>query len=985
MNDLGRHVGQQSEQQGQLLRIASFRPMILPHPSAWLGHLPFAAWIIQEVRPRTFVELGTHHGHSYFAFCQSVVEAGLRTQCFAVDTWSGDLQSGYYGEEVFSSVSGHNEKHYESFSYLLRMSFDEAASRFADGSIDLLHIDGLHGYDAVRHDFDTWLPKLAPGAVVMLHDTAMRAPGFGVRRFWEELIDSYPRHIEFRHACGLGVLQVGTGFARPQLPWLMPDAPERATILRYFEVLGAQQEERFALEMGRERIRNLEGEVDRLNGIIVQKEQDLKIADSAMADLVAREDEKSAKIAMLSETVAEGGAKIAALYASTSWRVTRPLRAVRTAITRIQRPAICAVTWIRDHGGMRGALDFALDVYRHEGLRAVLKRVGAVVGAPKARPVAGSEGYDRNDYAEWIRRYDALTDEAREGMRKDVQSFRDRPLISVIMPAYNSNRKWLEEAIASVQSQIYPHWELCIADDASTDRHVREMLQDWTRHDTRIRVVHREKNGHICAASNSALGLASGSWIALLDHDDVLHESALYWVAREIECEPEAGLIYTDEDKIDLSGGRTQPYWKSDWNRDLFYSHNMICHLGVYRKDIVMAVGGFREGLEGAQDYDLALRVIERLEPTQIRHIPRVLYHWRQHVGSTALSSTTKPYAMPAGTRALNDHFTRRGVAARAELTGEGYRVRYEISRPWPMVSLIILTKDRVDLLRRCVDSILTRTDYGPYEILVVDNGSSERETLEYLGELQRREAVRVVQDSGPFNFSALNNRAVLVARGSIVGLLNNDTEVISKKWLQEMVSFAVQEDVGAVGARLWYPDETLQHAGVILGIGGVAGHPHRRLPRWNKGFAGRADVCQSLSAVTAACLVVRKAVYEEVGGFNESDLPVAFNDVDFCLRVREAGYRNIWTPYADLYHYESATRGLDNRPDKRRRFSAETAYMKTRWGELLRRDPAYNPNLTLDFEDFSLAWPPRVELVAGEREVEDGRGLRTNARQMSG
>ena len=967
MNDLGPQVAQQCDQQGKLLHAASFAPTILPYPSAWLGHIPFAAWIIQEVAPQTFVELGTHHGHSYFAFCQAVVEARLRTQCFAVDTWGGDPQTGYYGEEVFARAKTHNERNYKHFSRFLRMPFDDAVAHFADGSIDLLHIDGLHSYEAVRHDFETWLPKLAPGAVVLLHDTAMRAPGFGVHRFWGELIDSYPRHIEFQHACGLGVLQIGGGPICANLKWLMQDAHERVDVLRYFEALGARQEERFALDSLRNHSKGLEDEIERLRAEVGGHKSALDLADVRITNLVERERNKDATISTLRQEIERQEAHIRALYTSTSWRLTQPLREMRAWLARIRDVGTHAIIWVRGRGGLQKAIRVTISTYRAHGLKGLRAKARSAVRKGCSGPVPGSDGNDRNDYAAWLTKYDCGTDEWRRAMRRDIEFFDRPPLVSVIMPTYNSNHKWLREAIASVQAQVYPYWELCIADDASTDPAVREILRDYAKSDARIKVVFRAENGHISVASNSALDIASGDWIALLDHDDRLHESALYWVAKEIMAEPECAIVYSDEDKIDIDGRRRDPYWKCEWNRDLFYSHNMISHLGVYRNDIVKKVGAFREGFEGAQDYDLALRCSEQVAPGQIRHIPRVLYHWRIHAGSTSQSSQAKPYAAVAGERALDEHLVRRGLKASARWIEYGYRVEYEIAKPCPMVSVIIPTRDRVDLLRKCVNSVLTRTAYELYEIVVVDNGSIERSTREFLDEIGENPKVRVVRDASPFNFSALNNRAVALADGDIIALLNSDIEVISPEWLCEMVSLAVQEDVGAVGARLWYPDETLQHGGVILGIAGVAGHSHRYLPRFNAGFFGRASLRQSLSAVTGACLVVRKTVYQEVGGLNERDLAIAFNDVDFCLRIRNAGYRNVWSPYAELYHHESASRGADTETDKRIRLVGETAFMKSQWGGLLMQDPAYSPNLTLDFEDFSLAWPPRIALVPEE------------------
>ncbi|CAN5349360.1 N/A [soil metagenome] len=610
-----------------------------------------------------------------------------------------------------------------------------------------------------------------------------------------------------------------------------------------------------------------------------------------------------------------------------------------------------AAQLVARHQGVAGTVRRAAGVCRESGLRGLWRAL------KNLRAHGGAAGMPL-DYRDWVARYDTLDAQARTALRERVQALPQLPLISVIMPTYNANPDWLREAIESVRSQLYPHWELCIADDASTDARTREVL-DAYRGDARIRAVRRPRNGHISAASNTALALAHGEWIALLDHDDVLKEDALFWIADCINRHPEARLIYSDEDKLDAGGMRCDPYFKSDWNPDLFYSQNMFCHLGAYHAALVRQVGGFRVGLEGAQDYDLVLRCIERIAPEQIRHVPRVLYHWRVHAQSTAAGADAKPYAQVAGERALSEHFERRGVCAKVEWAGSGYRTRYALPEAPPRVTLIIPTRNALALLRQCVDSIRMLTRYPNYEILIVDNGSDDPAALRYLDGLSALPDTAVLRIDSPFNYAALNNAAVAQCRGELVALVNNDIEVISPDWLCEMVSIALQPGVGAVGARLWYPDDTLQHGGIVLGIGGVAGHSHKGLPRGRSGYFGRADLIQSFSAVTAACLVVRRARYLAVGGLDEVNLKVAFNDVDFCLRLQEAGLRNVWTPYAELYHHESATRGTDVVPEKQRRFALEVAYMKHRWGIGLLRDRAYNPNLTLIAENFSLAWPP--------------------------
>ncbi|PKM12129.1 MAG: hypothetical protein CVV13_06490 [Gammaproteobacteria bacterium HGW-Gammaproteobacteria-3] len=570
-----------------------------------------------------------------------------------------------------------------------------------------------------------------------------------------------------------------------------------------------------------------------------------------------------------------------------------------------------------------------------------------------------------NNYAEWVKRYDTLSEKIVDSIKADIAGQTQWPKIAVLMPVYNTPKVLLEAAIDSVLAQVYPYWELCIADDCSDAPHIKAVLQRYGQRDARIKTVFRDCNGHISAASNSALNLVEADYVALLDHDDVLASDALYRIAQVIRQKPEVCLIYSDEDKLDNNGERYAPYFKPDWNPDLLLSHNFVCHLGVYKTGLVRNLGGFRSDYDGAQDYDLALRYVEQIDAGQIVHIPHILYHWRAAAGSTANGIHEKPYAQNAMQAVMQAALSRRGACAEVlahECLPGALRVRYALPDKPPLVSIVMPTRNGFTLLKRCVESILEKTDYPQYEIIIIDNGSDDIVTLRYLQRLQGHEKITVIRDDSPFNYAALNNRAVSTARGELLALLNNDLEVINPDWLTEMAALALRPDVGAVGAKLWYPNDTLQHGGVIVGLGGVAGHSHKHFPKGNPGFCGRLLLTQNLSAVTAACMVLRKSVYTEVGGFDETHLSVAFNDVDLCLRIREQGYWNVWTPYAQMYHYESATRGYEDTPEKQARFAREIDYMKTRWGESLLHDPAYNPNLTLDREDFSLAWPPRTK-----------------------
>ncbi|WP_322527545.1 glycosyltransferase family 2 protein [Salinicola sp. LHM] len=560
----------------------------------------------------------------------------------------------------------------------------------------------------------------------------------------------------------------------------------------------------------------------------------------------------------------------------------------------------------------------------------------------------------RKSYRQWLVQQPMLS---ADRIAHQLAAFSYRPLISILLPTYDPAPEDLERCIESVLAQRYPHWQLCIADDASTDSRVRETLSRYAERDSRIEVVFRPTNGHICAASNSALARARGEYVALLDHDDRLVPEALYHVVEALQEQPQAELLYSDEDKVDGFGERYDPHFKPAWNPDLLLGQNYISHLGVYRTSRVRAIGGFRQGFEGSQDHDLTLRFCTGLAVDRIVRIPRVLYHWHAGQGSTAAAAVEKRYTAGAGLRAVQDHLDRHTAGARAEpgKYPNTYRIRWPLPDPAPLVSLLIPTRDQVSILRPCVEALLERTRYSRLEVLILDNGSTCRETLAFLGEIARDARVRVLQWPYPFNYSAINNFGVRHARGDILGLINNDIEPINEEWLEEMVSQACREEIGCVGAKLYYPDGTVQHGGVLLGVGGVAGHAHKYFSRHEPGYFSRLHLAQNFSAVTAACLVVRKSLFDAVGGLDEENLAVAFNDVDFCLKVREAGYRNLWTPFAELYHHESVSRGADDTSTKRLRATREADYMRRRWHHRLFDDPAYHPSLTLTYEDFSL------------------------------
>ena len=556
-------------------------------------------------------------------------------------------------------------------------------------------------------------------------------------------------------------------------------------------------------------------------------------------------------------------------------------------------------------------------------------------------------------YPNWLARNEVLDIEA---MTQEIATFHYQPKISIAMPVYNVEEKWLRLCIDSILNQVYTNWELCMADDASTDPNVKKILTEYQQLDERIRVVFREQNGHISEATNSALAIATGEFVALLDNDDELAINAFYEVVKVLNENPELDLIYSDEDKIDMDGNRSDPAFKPDWSPDLLLGTNYISHLGVYRRSILEEIGGFLKGYEGSQDYDLVLRFTEKTTKERIKHIPKVLYYWRMLPTSTAVDQGSKGYAFEAGLRAVQDALVRRGINGHATHgAANGLYDVYDIESE-KLVSIIIPTKNGYKDVQRCVSSIIEKTTYQNYEIIMADNGSTDPKMHELYAEFEQQLPGRFFVESIdiPFNFSTINNRAAKKAHGEYLLFLNNDTEVITENWLTLMVSFAQQERIGCVGAKLLYPNNTVQHAGVILGLGGVAGHGHYGYPHGDLGYFGRLAINVNYSAVTAACLLMKKADFDAVGGFEEA-FTVAFNDVDLCLKVQALGRDNVWLHEAELYHFESQTRGYDDKGKKKKRFEQEKVMMEEKWGPLIENDPFYNPNLTRDIPNFSL------------------------------
>jgi GT2 family glycosyltransferase len=664
------------------------------------------------------------------------------------------------------------------------------------------------------------------------------------------------------------------------------------------------------------RLAQQEARIDQLEHDLHQMEVDRNRAKAELAHVQAERDH------FLAATTENIYKSVSADYQnSASWRVSKPLRRL--------------MAWRRG----QKFVEVAVQKPEVEALIPPWERPGYSI--EKAWQAAPEEDFDRSDYAEWLRRYDNPTAEEIASLTAEAQVLAAQPgapafsLLMALERAHEPlNLQRLKEAVASVQAQMYPKWELLIAVPSQLDAAMRDALDGMVAADLRIKRVYASADQGLLDA---AFGLATGDWVvafAASEAMNIIAKQAINTTARIIFKGEKCGIIYTDSDKIIAPDfERAAPDFKPDWNLDLFLSsgsvQNYTQDLCFFKMSLVRELGGFGNGSDSG--FEMISRAIARKEPLQIHHIPQVLVHVRQtSVGVETIVPHKMQYVLPAVP---------------------------------PLVSLIIPTKNNVALLRQCIDSILSKTSYPNYEILVVDNGSDQPETLDYLKMLTTNPKIRVIRDNYAFNYSALNNYAATFAKGEVLALVNDDIEVgdaASSDWLTEMVGHALRPGVGAVGARLWYPNQTLQHAGMVL-VGGVARHIHKRLPKGEAGFNGRAVLTQNFSAVTGACLVVKKVLFEQLGGLNDQELAVGFNDVDFCLKLGEAGFRNVWTPYAELIHHESATRGQDNSPEKQRRAEKELRYMRKRWGDKLHIDPAYNPNLSDGRDDMSFAWPPRT------------------------
>jgi len=838
-------------------------------------------FMIDLVRPKILVELGTYTGVSYSAFCQAVKKLGIDTRCYGIDTWEGDPQTGFYGTDVLTDLRDHHDPLYGSFSRLIQSTFDEAAKYFSNGSIDLLHLDGLHTYEAVRHDFETWLPKLSQRAVILLHDTNVRERDFGVWKLWEELSGRYPS-FSMTHGHGLGVLQVGK------------KCPEALNLL-----FGMRENE---IEGFRELFHQLGSKLE----VQIEKEQAVRALSAQVA-------EKEQRVQALS-------ASVAALNTSRAWKMALLFRRIREV-------------WLPAGTRRNKSLELT---YRSFG---VLRKQGPLVllGKIKNRFVGQSQKLNRPpiDYQTWILENEPHEAELME-QQKSSKRFSYRPLISILAPVYNTPDDILRATIQSVVNQTYDKWELCLVDGHSEGPGVKEVLNKWARIDKRVRTKFLNQNLGISGNSNEALAMANGDFVALLDHDDLLAPFALFEVVKFLNKTSDCDMVYSDEDQIDSDGKRHTYFFKPDWSPDLLQCLMYTGHLSVYRRELIQSLDGFRSAFDLSQDYDLALRVTEKT--TRIGHIPKVLYHWRTLPGSAAAGG--KPYARISNLAALSSALSRRGYNAQVLEYPNANRVKFK-PKECRSISIIVPTDSKQNILA-CLSALLAKTDYENFEVLVVTNHDLAKHIAKkYAG----NPCVRTAVFDGPFNFSAKCNLGARQSTAEFLLFLNDDVQPLDPHWLEWLAGYFEQEGVGAVSPKMLYQDNTIQHAGMVTGVRGFIGTAFHAQPKDSGIYFGLAQCTRTVSALSAACLLIRKKVFDGVGGFDERNTPVAHSDFDLCFKIREAGFRLVYTPFTTMRHRGHVSVGEAERHGYKPSEKVDL-FLLRRWGALVSYDPYYTDNM---------------------------------------
>ncbi len=935
--------------------------------SAWTLHVPIAMLLIDLVRPAQFVELGTHTGLSYCAFCQAVKELGTDTRCYAVDTWQGEEHSGLYGAEILIDLQAHHDSRYHEFSRLIQSTFDDAVAEFADGSIDLLHIDGYHTYEAVSHDFNTWLPKMSSRGVVVLHDTNEHGRDFGVWQFWDELKQRYP-HVEVLHGHGLGIVAVGTHVPDALLSLLELDGAHLAAAQQFFFEMGMRIESReeakgehAALLQSKDDIENLRGHIAQLEAtvhdypaILANAEEARNRAEEArnravnhgshLEDVVLRtqrtldvteahNEELEHELAVWQQRANDAETTLAALRNSRTirtisiwWRLKnrRASRRQRRAsrITRSRHLYRAARMTLRQQGPIG---------LTRKSVRWLRGKRSSYVGQPAST----------SRYEQWIAMHEPDA-AGLEDQRRVARELAYQPLISVVMAVYNPPVNVLREAIQSVRDQTYDRWELCIA-NAGDNSACKAALNEFAKRDSRIQVVQLRKNGGISENSNVALGLARGEFVALMDHDDTLAPCALYAVAEALNEQPNLDILYSDEDRLTIQGKRTQPFMKPDWSPELLHSFMYVGHLTVYRASLMNELGGFRKEFDGSQDYDLIHRAAE--QTNKVKHIQQVLYHWRMIPTSAAAGA--KADARNTNIAALESAMVRRGHQGEAIVYPYSNRFKFAFADT-PTVSIVIPTDD-LHNISTCLDRLDQKTRYPAIEVVVVTN-SAVADAIERERHVLN---VRCARYDGPFNFSLKCNLGARAAQGQYLVFLNDDVEPLSEDWIETLLEYARQPEIGGASPKLLYPENSIQYAGLVTGVRDLVGTAFHKWDRYASDYSNMAISTRDVSTLCGACMMVRADAFWRVGGWDDVNTPIANSDFDISFKLRDLGLRLVYTPFAEMRHIGHQSIG---KTEKNTETSEEWAglplydvshlYMLNRWGQYMSRDPYFPENM---------------------------------------
>lgn len=974
-----------------------FRPKYISAVDSWHTHLPFAYSLMKAMQPKIFVELGTHYGDSYFTFCQARKDASLDTKCFAVDHWEGDSHTNKYGEEVFEEVTNYNSENYSDFSKLIRSKFSDALGLFENGSIELLHLDGFHTFEAVNEDFSTWLPKVRRNGIILIHDICVRERGFGVWKLWERIKNEFPS-FSFEFGFGLGVIQKrDEGSSMPKIQGIDLSREENVKDLFYLageKVFLQNKNHRQQLNLDRlekkiqvlnEKISaQLQQSKNNLNSVRKRLDAANERIESLGEELSRRSDGIYSRVIKKSfdalwsclnlrkklDPIVKWGSP--RLQLSFAWGQIIFSGMIRLGGERLvkgiflqigKRTVACDWNVISSRSNQE--INFTCLLRMGNGLKkctlflvldddSSIKVGGRLLFSVKSKSFINiakdiiAQPKQKEPYESWLK-CNSTSIRNRRSCESYDATLTNRPLFSFVMPVYEPPINFLKEAIASILEQTYTHWELCITNDACENDEVNQYLEEIHQANPRITLHSRHENGGIAKATNDAIALTKGEFLVFIDHDDLIEPTALSEFACYIDKHPKTDFLYSDDDKVDIHGFRYSPQFKPDWSPELLSAYCYVSHVKVVRASTSAKVGHVREGFDGAQDYDYVLRLSEVCR--EIGHLPKVLYHWRALPGSTAVSGAAKPESFEAGLRAVRESYARRGLTATIEQPAWAKKEALGIYIPkfpdsGPAVTILIPSRNNFLLLSKCLESIES-TSYQNYSITILDNESNDPDTLDLLGQTSHK-TLCLGSPSGKFNFSYLVNKGVEQSNTPYVLLLNDDTEVLNPHWLSQMVGFLGIEGVGAVGAKLLFPNKSIQHAGIVHGLGGgYAGPAFRNESSTSPGYLNYIRTPRNYSAVTAACLLTKKDLYVALGGFDENNFAVAYNDVDFCYRLTASGERCVYCPDAMLVHREGSSRGFTDN-------IAELASFKKKYRHF--KDPFYNPNLSLENERFEIA-----------------------------